>query len=280
MVAGRILRQHSASTEKPGGRPRGGDDGGYCEMFGLSSFVRWIRSRQGAFSLALWLMVSCLGSPMAVAENDDFQYWSRLSVGLWSSERWSLDLYSEGRLSEDASHLSGVFVGPRLAYRLHPNLSLAMAAKRIDTDRVSDLDGRFELEVAPRFEISDRWQFDSRHRFEVFHFEQRSDSYRFRHRLRWTRTLGRSRGPEERFRYWSRLFFSNEVFHLEGEWPGDIRENRFVPLGGRWQISERSSVDLFVVLRSRETPGEWVHENVVGTLWVLKAGRSERSARR
>jgi hypothetical protein len=205
---------------------------------------------------------------------DDVQYWSQYSFRLWQQPgpgaRPALDFYSEGRMTGDATRLSAVFVGFKLAYPIHPNLGLGLAAKRIDLDGVNaPFDGRFELELSPRARISERWRFDSRHRVELFHVEDGSDSVRFRHRLRWTRSLDPA--PEDGGGgRWSALFFSNEVFHTDGERVEDVVENRFVPLGGRWRISKRAGLDVFLLVRSRERAMGWEHDGVFGTYLALK----------
>lgn len=136
--------------------------------------------------------------------------------------------------------LGTVFAGPKITYRTHPNLWLGLAVKRIDLDgdvapegfRVDgggpQIDGRIEFEVSPRVRLSERWQFDSRHRVELIHLANPSDRTRFRHQMRWTRSLGggsssvvadiaASQEGRERKPRWSHVLFSNEVFHEDGD---------------------------------------------------------------
>ncbi|MEM1181093.1 MAG: DUF2490 domain-containing protein [Acidobacteriota bacterium] len=225
--------------------------------------------RRIALLIALFLF---LLSAAPVSADDDFQLWSQFSIPLAQWDQLTLSLYAEGRFSNDVSDLAGVFVGPKLTYKAHPNLSLGLAIKRIDLDgdvglgdfRADgggpEIDGRLELELAPRFSISDRWRFDSRHRMELIHRETRSDRTRFRHLTRWTRALGDSSR-------WSHLFFANELFHEDGDDLFDVNENRFVPIGFQRGLADGSTLSLFYLIQSREIDGDWSHNHVIGTTW-------------
>ena len=220
-----------------------------------------------------------LSAAPPITADDDIQYWSQYSFGLYQKDRLTLGIFTEGRFSKDASDLSGVFVGPKLTYRAHPNLWLGLAIKRIDLDgdvsiglqRLDgggpQIDGRIELELSPRFRVSERWFFDSRHRMELLHRETRSNRTRFRHLTRWTRSLGDGSSSDPG---WSHVFINNELFHEDGEGLSEVNENRFVPFGARWRISPRSSIDLFYMLHSRKIAGDWTHNHVIGTTWTLK----------
>lgn len=222
---------------------------------------------------------------------DDTQYWSQNSFHLLEKDRVALSLYLEGRFANDASDLGGVFVGPKLTYQAHPNLGLGLAVKRIDLDgdvvltaARSDgggpqIDGRIEFELAPRARLSDRWQFNGRHRAEWIHRETQSDRTRFRHLLRWTRSLRKmdgsdpadtESGHEAPRSGWSHIFFSNEIFHEDGEDLFKVNENRMVPFGARWKMSQRASIDIFYLLHSRKFDGDWDHNHVLGTFLSLK----------
>lgn len=204
-------------------------------------------------------------APAQASANGDLQYWSQYSFRLYEKSRLSLGFYAEARVDDGVSDLSGVFLGPKVTYRAHRHLSLGLAVKRIDLDGAGELDGRVELELAPKAKLRGAWSFDSRHRIEILHLENRSDRTRFRHRFRFTRALqgGKPQG-------WSRLSISNELFHEDGEGLGEVVENRLVPVSGRWQLSPRSSIDVFFLIRSRKASDEWRHDSVIGTFWSVK----------
>lgn len=229
------------------------------------------------YLVMILMLLTGLPSSPALADDGDFQYWSQYSFRLWQTNNLKLDFYAEARMADDASHLAGYFTGPRLGYQLAPNLSMALAFKRIDLDGADRgpggqaLDGRTELEISPRFRLSERWRFDSRHRVEALHFEQKSDTVRLRHRLRFTRSLARGPGSEDGGGF-TQLFVSNELFHVdEGDFGwSDLAENRFVPLGGRWRFSEHLSIDVFFLVRHRQRSDGWRRDSVVGTFLSLK----------
>lgn len=205
--------------------------------------------------------------------SSDFEYWSQYSFHMKTWNKLTLDFHAEGWVTNDSSRLSATFVGPQLTYRAHRNLWLGLAAKRIDVEDAANIDGRLEIDLYPRVRLSDNWFFDTRHRVELIHREDLSDQTVFRHLLRWTRELDTDSYPSEEGERWTHLTFSNEFFHEDNGGYGQIDrivENHFIPLAAKRQLSDRSSLEFFAMIKSsRDMEGEWNHDYVLGTAWSL-----------
>ncbi len=212
-------------------------------------------------TFVILILALCLLSPKPVSA-DDFRLWSQYLFSLYQNDKVHLSLYHETRLQNDGSQAFGWFTGPKVTYYLHDNLWLGGALKHIELKGNDNIDGRLELEFIPRWKLSEHLRLDFRNRVEVFHERRESDSTRFRHRLRLTWLLKKE--------WLDRLFFSAELFHQDGDGFGDFTEDRVIPIGARFKLSERGSLDLFYLQRSRDRPDGREHIHVLGTFFILR----------
>ncbi len=120
---------------------------------------------------------------------------------------------------------------------------------------------RPELEFNPIIKLGEFWTLHFRNRVEI-----RWDRWsgeprpRLRQRLQLTRTL-QDIGPLAAF------YFSNEW--LEELDRGDWTENRAVPVGLTFKLTEKAAVDLFYMIRSFHLDSVWTTDHVFGVFLKL-----------
>ncbi|MEM7588083.1 MAG: DUF2490 domain-containing protein [Acidobacteriota bacterium] len=235
---------------------------GSIARLGARLALRVLALRVLVLTVLVLVVLASSGLGARAAHADDTQLWSQYLFALHRAERYDVLFYYEARLRDQATQASGWFSGPKITYRLHDNLWVGGAIKHIELKGDDVIDGRLELEVTPRGHIGRKVRVEFRNRVEVFHRRSRSDSTRFRHRLRLNWMLERGK--------LDRLFSSMEWFHEDGDGLGDVIEERFVPLGARFRFSKRGSIDLYYLLRSRDRATGRVQDHVLGTFFYLR----------
>ena len=198
--------------------------------------------------------------------SDDVEFWTSFFYKIRQAPTYSLSFYAESRVGEDVSEPNGYFLGPKAEYRLGRHLALGGGLKYItfkSGEHFSDI-GRVELEVNYRLK-RENITFENRNRMELIDRDNASTQTRFRHRLGLTLPL-RGRG---RF---SRFFFRDEAFYEKDD-PGEITENRLVPLGLGLKFNGKSSTNLFYLVRSRKSNSEWSHEHIFGVTFIFKRSK-------
>jgi hypothetical protein len=194
------------------------------------------------------------------------EWWAWSSLELWRQDQNSASLFMGNRLdADDGAYVQ--IISPRFKRAVLPwldaglGLSLLSIENTITGDRFSQF--RPELELNPRFTLNDHLQLEWRNRLECRQNEGQSFTlHRSRHRLQLGLTLPHPIGPL------TRVFISNEwLSNLDRMQQG---ENRLVPLGVTFKLTDRSQLDLFYMVFSTRTDAQWQHESVIGTYWRVK----------
>ncbi len=193
---------------------------------------------------------------------DDVRIWQEFMLREYKKGDWQTFTWGELRWVDDASRLGVWFLQQKVLYEADRNLQLGFGGSWIEVQNADDswtTLARFELEVTPKWKLGPDWSFSLRNRLEGRYWESRDWELEWvsRHRLSASRKL-QGFGRLERYE------FSNEVFYdyRVGRW----NENRFRPVNLHFRLSERSTANLFLQVRSRRLgeDREWVHAFIVG----------------
>lgn len=211
----------------------------------------------------LFLFLTCLVP--ACLQADEWWAWSTLEF--IHEPPWTAGLFL-GHRFDDADAFTSLIISPRVRYELTPWLDagLGLSLLNIANTHTSEhhLQGRPELELNPKFNLTKHLRLDLRNRLEWRMNEDQSlTTSRARHRVQLAWTFPHSLGP------WSRVFISNEfLIDLHSEvWT----ENRCVPLGFTFKTGPRSDLDLFyMILSTRRPHADWLYESVLGTYLRVK----------
>jgi hypothetical protein len=216
-----------------------------------------------AFAAAAGL---ALGTPDAAAE-DDFQYWSWLSLYAVRSPAFDLYTYGQVRFVNDLADDGLYHVSERFVLHWAEGLDLGTNYSYISSV-TTDAAGReefkdqhrWELEANPSWKPAEWIRVKSRNRLELRWIEDQGDKPRFRQR--WEIQL-----PVKDARPLDYFFANNEFFfNFEGE---AYNENRLVPLGVNLRLRENASLQVFYMVQSRKGSRDWSANEVLGTHVVL-----------
>jgi hypothetical protein len=210
------------------------------------------------------LPILLLLAASAFARADEWWAWS--SLELWRQEHNSASLFLGNRLdADDGAYVQ--IISPRFKRAVLPWLDagLGLSLLSIENTTTGDRFTQFrpELELNPRFLLTDHLQLEWRNRLEYRQNEGQSFTlHRSRHRLQLGLTLPDPIGPL------TRVFISNEwLSNLDRM---QLGENRLVPLGLTFKLSDRSQLDVFYMVLSARAQAQWQHESVIGTYWRVK----------
>lgn len=178
-------------------------------------------------------------SGTACAERES-QAWLAVDKRLWDSEKAALYFYAEVRGGDERSGVQQYFYGPRFNYRLSENWSAGTALKSINIRRGGEFEDmyRFELDIIYRNRVGQEGKIDLRNRVESIERDGQRDITRYRHRLRYKRSLGNS-GVIKYF------FISDEVIYTEDSGSYRLLQNRFIPFGLDIGIGSGAVVSLY-----------------------------------
>ena len=219
--------------------------------------------RIGMMGVLLWGVVPARADEPGIG-NLSAEMWNWFIVDVWQNERTLLHIYADQRWAEGrGSYLQ--IVSPRVTHRILPALDvgLGMSVLHIDPELGDTfIQLRPELELNPRYSFGEHWSLHNRNRLEArWNDFGGGPRWRTRHRLQLTRKV-ESMGP---MRSW----------YLNNEWFGDLQqvrysENRAVPLGVSFQITEKMTFDLFYMVRSTHLVDTWEHDHIAGTFLRVK----------
>lgn len=189
------------------------------------------------------------------------EWWAWTSLEFWRQPPWVASVFLGNRLDRDDGAYVQI-VSPRLKYQVAPwlDLGLGLSALSIENpaSHIRYFQGRPELEINPKFDLTRNLRLEWRNRMEWRWNEgEPFTTHRSRHRLQLAWTLPRPIGPL------TRIFASNEALvdlHRH-QW----RENRLVPLGATLKVSAQADLDLFYLLLSSRSGDGWHAESVLGT---------------
>ena len=204
-------------------------------------------------------IVLILFSMAAPALADEWWAWS--SLEFWRNDTSKAWLFLGNRLDAD----DGAYVqiaSPRFKHAIRPWLDggIGLSLLSIENTQTHDRFAQFrpELEFNPHFDLTRHLAIEFRNRMEWrWNEEQAFTTHRLRNRMQLSWSLPRPLGPL------TRVFANNE-------WLRDLRhnqwnDNRLVPLGLTFKTGPSSDLDVFYMISSSHTDGEWHHESVIGT---------------
>ncbi|HSA31324.1 MAG TPA: DUF2490 domain-containing protein [Candidatus Omnitrophota bacterium] len=205
---------------------------------------------------------------------DDLAYWSQYTVLLHDGEHVDLNLFFDFRFDDNIGENDLSLASIQAKYDFIKNLSFGTNYTYILDRKFNSSAGkseyldqhRLELEANPYYKIGDWLKFDNRNRVE-FRWIENNGSYntRSRHRVRLTFPLVKDLLPKQDGIYMDSEFFYNYAEH-------SYDENRSVPLGIKFNLSEQLGLSLFYMVRSQKSvsTGEWSTSHVLGTNFSIK----------
>lgn len=205
-----------------------------------------------------------------VQGEDDFQYWSRYQVKLLDTEHIDFVNFWEFRAFEDASDVGLWYTSQKLIFDYFKNLQFGLNYTYLENESASPRSGkvhskyqhRLELEANPHWKWGDWLRIDNRNRVE-FRWIQDKGSDNGRYRQRWQVSV-----PVKNIPKVQKIYANNEVFWLFET--GKVNENRLIPLGVSFKVTEKSSLSLFYMIQSRKRGGNWTSNQILGTFLSFK----------
>ncbi len=195
---------------------------------------------------------------------DEWWAWSMLEF--YRQPPWTAGVFLGNRAdTEDGSYVQ--IVSPRVKYAALSWLDLGAGLSVLSIEnpnthfRYEQL--RPELEINPKFDLTKSLRLEWRNRMEWRKNENAAfTTHRSRHRLQLGWTLPQPLGPL------TRIFASNEW--LVDLHRGQQTENRLVPLGITFKLSNTADLDCFYMIDSIRSNAAWKHESVLGTYLRLR----------
>lgn len=231
--------------------------------------------------LALGVFLVAMVLPARALAGDDFQHWSQgLGKVTPKGSDLSVGIYGEIRMTDNATHVFGVFVGPLVHYRINEYLQTGTAWKLI----VLGINGRYEKWQRVDFELNPgitelagtNLSLKLRNRGELFVHPTDSDplteswstTLRMRHRLRLAWSFDEA-GPLEQ------IYADNEWFwgqYFRGDRVG-FTEDRITPLGLQLRLSDMAKLNVYylIQLTGSKTDGSWSVGHCLGTFLTYQA---------
>ena len=151
------------------------------------------------------------------------------------------------------SNRTRVVIGPRVKYKLFENLDLGCSYRYFSlTDREDTM--RTEIELSPHKNLTENFKVDLRNRYECFFIpDSNSSVQRMRHRLRMTQAL--------EFGGLKEFFTSHEVFYRIDQQSSGLHRNSFIPLGLKFEISEKVKLDFYYLWEQTYGQNDREHTN-------------------
>jgi hypothetical protein len=204
--------------------------------------------------LILFLMITV----KAYAYDDgDFQVWNTEMEEFKINKSSKVTLEQELRFGNDASELYYQHYDGGYVYDFNKHFSLGLNYRQI-YDRKTSRD-RFRIENRPHINAIAKYELfgfnlEDRNRLEYRHFDYQEDSWRYRNKF--TIKLPWKFTPLE-----IRPYLADEMFlNLNGI---DFNRNRFY-CGFEFNIIKNLKGELFYMLQSTKSNGEWIQANVLG----------------
>ncbi len=195
---------------------------------------------------------------------DDFQAWLGVNTVFWTQDqgKWNLSFWVEARFRDNVSEPLGYFAGPGAHIRAHKNLDLGLAARFIlFKAEPDDLElVRYQFAVTPHFQLSRNTRLRFRNRAEWFTSKGDILRTRMRHRIRLIWPV-HDMGPLVA------VYASEEILYNWGEWK--LNQNRFIPLGLVWKLSEHTRLSTFYMMQYIQSRSFNIHALGATAIWTL-----------
>jgi hypothetical protein len=212
-------------------------------------------------------LLLCLSFSFPASASDDLQYWSNWMVKTHEWEPWSLSTYGIVRLDDDVSEATFSLISEQLDYQWRPWLGFGLNYSYISQElgpegREEFKDQhRIEFDVSPRFQWDERFYIRNKNRFEWRAMEGRgTDNNRFRQR--WDLVFPIKDALPVRSVYVGNEYFYDAAFH-------EINENRVIPFGIDFKLSERVGLKVFYMVQARKEGADWYSNQIVGTFVTI-----------
>ena len=207
------------------------------------------------------LIVHLLANVPVARAGDDFGSWHALSLKFHDDERWTLSAVGQLRFRDASSEWFAYQLSPQVVYKVSPYLRLGMNYTYLPTKPPGSDDfldqHRWETEINPRWPVNGWLTLDLRNRFELRWLEgRRGTNERSRHRPQANLKV-KGLGPLES------IFINNEFFY--DYVAHRYSENRLVPLGLSFHVSEHVGFSTYYMLQSVRANGDWNNSHVLGT---------------
>ncbi len=213
-----------------------------------------------------WILISLLWLTAGARADDDFQYWSQLSLRAYKSEKLDFVVFTDSRFMHNAEKLGLYYISPRLVYHHSENLDFGLNYTSLRSRSVAEtaVDDSFnqqhraEIEVNPQWALADWVKLKMRNRVEFRWIEQRgSDNTRYRQR--WMLEF-----PLKDTLPLKSVYIYNEFFY---DFRQDrLNENWTVPLGLNFKVSDKVGLQVFCMLQAQKGKSDWSSNQVLGTL--------------
>lgn len=191
----------------------------------------------------------------------DMEYWQSVNWTNWEWDKWALYTSGAVRLNHGVSRPYYYRLSGNVAYQWLSWLDLEAHYSYISSkDRGESRfmhKNRLEIEINPSMKFCENVSVDWRNRIEFI--KKQDDSkwqYDFRHRTLVTWELARG---------WKLVSvqFGDEIFYdLSSK---EFSENRFYPLIANFNLSKRTTLDVYVMIRNFLSSNRWYKSVVVGS---------------
>ncbi len=189
------------------------------------------------------------------------EWWAWTMLDFYRKPPWTAGLFM-GNFADEVDGSYAQIVSPRVKYAaldwldLGVGLSMLRIENIVTHDRYDQL--RPELEINPHYDLTKELRVEWRNRMEWRDNEGAPSTFnRTRHRMQLAWTLPEPIGPL------TRIFANDEILmdmHLRRQ-----TENRFVPLGLTFKITDAMDLDVFYMIDSKRAHTYWKLESVLGT---------------
>ncbi len=220
-------------------------------MLFYSSRMNGRVSRFRLSCLGLVLIAATLLPAVVRAEFDhDVRLWQTLGINFYEDTEWRLTAHAQSRLFDEGKFLGAWLLFPTIQYKAHPNLDLG-ATYLLEDIRAEAGDDYtrlhiFWLHASPHWQLSDELKFSMRHVLGLRAVESFDDYWMSRHKFALSYKLkdfGRLVG----------IGMSTELFYRYDE--DRFFENRFVPLKGTFNLTEKTKLSLYMMAQSKRPLG-------------------------
>ena len=189
------------------------------------------------------------------------EWWAWTNIDYYRKPPWTGSLFM-GNFADEVDGSYAQIVSPRVKYAALDWLDLGLGLSMLRLENITTHDRydqlRPELEINPHYELNKELRVEWRNRMEWRENEGAPSTFnRTRHRLQLAWTLPRPLGPL------TRIFASDEILmnmHLRQQ-----TENRFVPLGLTFKLTDAMDLDLFYMIDAKPVKTFWKLESVLGT---------------
>lgn len=215
--------------------------------------------------IGLVVFIMLVNAPAALAR-DDFQVWSQLMLKPYKGKKVDFVIFADARYLRDAEKLGLYFISPRLIYHYSKNLDLGinytyLQSRKVNPEAVDDSfngQDRLEFEVNPQWALADWVTLKMRNRVELRWIEDKGSDHT-RYRQRWMFVFPfKNAGPLKS------AYINSEFFYdLDRD---DYVENRSVPVGLNFKITEKLGFSLFYMIQSQKGTKDWSSNQILGTL--------------